>query len=327
VQQQSCTHTLMLPASACGQRLDQALAVALPQYSRARLQRWIRAGAVRLAGAGARASDRVRGGERVDVQAYFEPDERVAAESMPLQIVFRDEALLIIDKPAGMVVHPGAGNRAHTLQNALLALDGALAQVPRAGLVHRLDKDTSGLLIVARTPQVHTRLVVSLAARQIGREYLALVWGRPPAGGRLEQPIGRDRRRRTRMAVSTSGRAAVTHYRIERRLRAHTLLRVRLETGRTHQIRVHLMHAGLPIVGDPVYGGRQRLLPAASAAVNAALRAFRRQALHAQRLQLQHPLSGRALTFEAPLPADFSGLLAALETDQRLVRPARPARK
>jgi 23S rRNA pseudouridine1911/1915/1917 synthase len=327
------SHSVLLPASAAGQRLDQALAAALPQYSRARLQRWIRAGAVRVGGVPARTRDRMRGGERVEVQAQFEPDERVAPESLPLQIVYRDEALLVIDKPAGMVVHPGAGNRAHTLQNALLALEPALARVPRAGLVHRLDKDTSGLLIVAATPEAHTRLVEDLAARRVSREYLALVWGRPVGGGRIDEPIGRDRRRRTRMAVSAGGRPAVSHYRIERRFRGHTLLRVRLETGRTHQIRVHFAHVGLPIVGDPLYGGRQRVLPAAAGPqasrasvpeahapgapgeVNAALRAFRRQALHAQRLRLRHPISARMVEFEAPLPSDLAGLLAALEAD------------
>jgi 23S rRNA pseudouridine1911/1915/1917 synthase len=319
-----------VPENLAGARLDVATARLFPEYSRARLQTWIEEGALQVNGVPAtRVRASVSAGDRLELGIMPAPSASgvVAAEPIPLEVVWSDATLAVINKPAGLTVHPGAGVHNGTLQNALLHRFPQTTEVPRAGLVHRLDKDTSGLLIVARTPQVHTRLVVSLAARQIGREYLALVWGRPPAGGRLEQPIGRDRRRRTRMAVSTSGRAAVTHYRIERRLRAHTLLRVRLETGRTHQIRVHLMHAGLPIVGDPVYGGRQRLLPAASAAVNAALRAFRRQALHAQRLQLQHPLSGRALTFEAPLPADFSGLLAALETDQRLVRPARPARK
>ncbi len=308
-------HVIDLPAAAAGQRLDQALAAALPQYSRARLQRWIRSGAVRLAGSQARARDRVRGGERIEVQAEFPQEEGVQAESLPLQIVYEDEALLVLDKPAGLVVHPGAGNRSHTLQNALLAHDGELARVPRAGLVHRLDKDTTGLLMVARTPEAHTRLVAALAARQIGREYLALVWGRPLAGGSIDQPIGRDPHARTRMAVSHAGRAAVTHYRIEERFGGHTLLRVRLETGRTHQIRVHLTHIGLPVVGDPVYGGRRRQLVAGP--MNEALQVLRRQALHAARLQLQHPLTGRPLSFEAPLPADLAALLAVLRDHKR----------
>jgi len=254
------THLLELPVSAAGLRLDQALAAALPQYSRARLQRWIRQGAVQLAGKSVRARERVRGGEQVVIEAQFLADHSVEAEALPLDIVHQDRDLLVLNKPAGLVVHPGAGNRAHTLQNALLAHDPGLARVPRAGLVHRLDKLTSGLLVVARTPEMHTRLVAQLSARAIGREYLALVAGQPTGGARIEEPIGRHRSQRTRMAVRADGREAVTHFRIEERFRAHTLLRVRLETGRTHQIRVHLAHVGLPILGDPVYGGRRRVL-------------------------------------------------------------------
>jgi 23S rRNA pseudouridine1911/1915/1917 synthase len=320
------THLLELPPAAAGLRLDQALAAALPQYSRARLQRWIRQGAVRLAGKAARARERVRGGEQVVVEAQFAADERVDAEALPLDIVHEDRDLLVLNKPAGLVVHPGAGNRAHTLQNALLAHDPGLARVPRAGLVHRLDKLTSGLLIVARTPEVHTRLVAQLAAREIGREYLALVAGLPTGGGRINQPIGRHRSVRTRMAVRADGREAVTHFRIEERFRAHTLLRVRLETGRTHQIRVHLAHAGLPIVGDPVYGGRRRSVAGEVAALNLLLHGFERQALHAQRLTLAHPRGGRELAFEAPLPADFAALLAALRADAQAARAAHAAR-
>jgi len=208
------THLLELPASAAGLRLDQALAAALPQYSRARLQRWIRQGAVRLAGKAARARERVRGGEQVVVEAQFAADHTVGAEALPLDIVHQDRDLLVLNKPAGLVVHPGAGNRAHTLQNALLAHDPGLARVPRAGLVHRLDKQTSGLLIVARTPEVQTRLVAQLAAREIGREYLALVAGQPTGAGRIDEPIGRHRSLRTRMAVRGDGRAAVTNFRI-----------------------------------------------------------------------------------------------------------------
>ncbi len=306
----------MLTAGAAGQRLDQALAAALPQYSRARLQRWIAAGRVRLGGRLPRASERVQGGEQVEVEALFEADPRLEAEALPLDIVYQDGCLLVLNKPAGLVVHPGAGHRAHTLQNALLAHDPALARVPRAGLVHRLDKDTSGLLIVARTPLAHTRLVAQLAAREIGREYLALVVGRPTGGGQIDQPIGRHRSLRTRMAVRADGREALTHYRIEERFRAHTLLRVQLQTGRTHQIRVHLAHIGLALVGDPVYGGRRRLLARAGAPLNERLQAFTRQALHAQRLHLTHPTSGSAMRLEAPLPADFQELLKALRQDR-----------
>jgi 23S rRNA pseudouridine1911/1915/1917 synthase len=317
------THVFELPPSAAGLRLDQALAAALPQYSRARLQRWIREGAVRLAGRSARARDRVLGGEEIVVQAQFAADTSVGAEVLPLDIVHQDRELLVLNKPAGLVVHPGAGNREHTLQNALLAHDPALARVPRAGLVHRLDKETSGLLIVARTPEMHTRLVEQLAARAIGREYLALVVGQPTGGARIDEPIGRHRALRTRMAVRADGREAITNFRIEERFRVHTLLRVKLETGRTHQIRVHLAHVGLPLVGDPAYGGRRRQVAGEAAQLNSLLHDFQRQALHAQRLTLTHPGNGRELSFEAPLPADFEALLAALRDDAGAPRPAK----
>jgi 23S rRNA pseudouridine1911/1915/1917 synthase len=267
---------------------------------------------VRVEGHAPRVRDPVAGGERVALDARFAADATVAAEKMPLEIAHEDRWLLVINKPAGLVVHPGAGNREHTLQNALLGYDAGLARVPRAGIVHRLDKDTSGLLIVARTPQAHTALVAALQARQIHREYLALCHGVMTGGGTIEQPIGRHRTQRTRMTVRADGRAAVTHYRIERRLRSHTLVRIELETGRTHQIRVHLAHIGYPIVGDPAYGGRRQLPRGATVEAIAALRAFRRQALHATRLRLQHPGTGRALQVEVPLPADMLGLIAAL---------------
>ena len=308
-------HELDLPADAAGQRFDVVLAALLPQYSRARLQRWISAGAVQLAGRAVLPRQRLAGGERVRVQAEFIADERVGPEAIALRVIFEDEALLVIDKPAGLVVHPGAGNRAHTLQNALLAHDPALSLVPRAGLVHRLDKDTSGLLVVARTPETHTALVMKLQRREIQRAYLALVLGRPTAGATIDQPIGRHRSVRTRMDVRRDGREAVTHYRIEERFRAHTLLRVQLETGRTHQIRVHLAHVGLPIVGDGTYGGRRRQVAGADDQMRAALQLFRRQALHAQRLAFDHPITGRHRTFEAPVPEDFRSLLAVLRAD------------
>jgi 23S rRNA pseudouridine1911/1915/1917 synthase len=308
-------HALRLPDEAVGLRFDRALAQALPQYSRARLREWIDSGAVAVEGRALRAKDKVLGGEQVRIEAQLPPETEAAPEPLPLDVVYRDRALLVVNKPAGLVVHPGAGNPRHTLLNALLALDPKLRLVPRAGIVHRLDKDTSGLLLVAATPEVHTALVAALARRQIHREYLALVTGVMTAGGTIDEPIGRHRTLRTRMAVRADGREAVTHYRVVRRFRAHTLVRVELETGRTHQIRVHLAHAGFPLVGDPVYGGRRRLPAGCSPALKAALGAFRRQALHAARLRLEHPRSGREMSFEAPLPGDMQALLHALEAD------------
>jgi 23S rRNA pseudouridine1911/1915/1917 synthase len=309
-------HTLTLPREAAGLRFDQALARALPQYSRARLSAWIEAGAVQVDGRPLRGKDRVLGGEQVQIRAELPADTRVAAEEMPLTVVFEDRALLVIDKPAGLVVHPGAGNARHTLQNALLALDPKLALVPRAGLAHRLDKDTSGLILVARTAEAHTALVAALAARAVTREYLAVCTGVMTAGGTIAEPIGRHRTLRTRMAVRTGGRPAVTHFRIVRRFRAHTLVRVTLETGRTHQIRVHLAHIGFPVVGDPVYGGRRRIPAGCAPALASELKSFPRQALHAARLKLLHPLTGRELGWEAPPPADMQRLVAALEADR-----------
>lgn len=312
-------HDLSIPAELAGERLDVALAKLLPQYSRSRLQRWIDAGEVLLEGRTAQRREPVSAGQQVQVQAQFEADERVQAgeAAVPFTIVHRDESVMVIDKPAGLVVHPGAGIREGTLQNALLAMAPQLARVPRAGIVHRLDKDTSGLLVIAQTPKAQSVLVKALAAHEVEREYLALCQGTLTGGGTIDEPIGRHRTQRTRMTVRSDGRSAVTHYRIERRLRAHTLLRVQLETGRTHQIRVHLAHLGHPIVGDPLYGGRRRLPAGASPQVIEALGRFRRQALHAARLSFIHPASGRRVSFEAPMPKDFVTLLATLEAEMR----------
>jgi 23S rRNA pseudouridine1911/1915/1917 synthase len=309
------SHAFTLPAEATGLRFDQALARALPQYSRARLRGWIESGAVHIEGRPLRPKDRVLGGEQVRIEAHLPAEIEVAAEAMPLEVVFRDRSLFVISKPAGLIVHPGAGNARHTLQNALLALDPKLSLVPRAGLVHRLDKDTSGLLLVARTLEAHSALVAQMAAREIVREYVAICAGVMTAGGTIDQPIGRHRTQRTRMAVRADGRPAVTHYRVVRRFRAHTLVRVTLETGRTHQIRVHLAHVGFPVVGDPVYGGRRRIPAGCTPALTAELRSFPRQALHAARLALTHPTTGRELTWETALPEDMQRLLAALEAD------------
>jgi len=309
------THALVLPAEAAGSRFDQALSRALPQYSRARLKTWIDSGAVQVDGRPLRGKDRVLGGEQVRIRAQLPKQGEVQGEAMPLAVVFEDRSILVVDKPPGLVVHPGAGNPRHTLQNALLAFDPRLAVVPRAGLIHRLDKDTSGLLVIARTPEAHTALAAALAARRMTREYLALCNGVMTAGGTIDRPIGRHRTLRTRMTVRADGREAITHYRIAKRFRAHTLVRVTLETGRTHQIRVHLAHLGFPVVGDPVYGGRRRIPKGSSPALAAALHSFPRQALHAARLALVHPVSGKEMQWEAPLPADIEALLELIAVD------------
>lgn len=309
------THDLQIEAALAGLRLDQALARALPQYSRARLQSWIEAGAVKVDGQVPRPRDKVHGGEQVRIEARLEPEIHVAAEDLPLDIIYRDRGIFVLNKPAGLVVHPGAGNASHTVQNALLALDPKLALVPRAGLVHRLDKDTSGLMVVARTPEAHAALATAIAAREVERTYLAVCVGVMTGGGTVDEPIGRHRTQRTKMAVRSDGREAVTHYRVLKRFRGHTYVRVELETGRTHQIRVHLAHIGYPLVGDPVYGGRRRIPSGATPELIATLDSFHRQALHATRLALEHPLTGKRLEWEVPPPADMAALLQALERD------------
>jgi 23S rRNA pseudouridine1911/1915/1917 synthase len=304
-----------IPPEQAGQRLDQALAALLPEHSRNRLKTWIESGEVRVDGTARRPRDRVHGGERVTVAASLPEEARVVAQKIPLDVVYEDRQLLVINKPAGLVVHPGAGNADRTLQNALLALDPALAGLPRAGIVHRLDKDTSGLMVVARSPEAHTALVRMLEAREVHREYEAVCRGVMTGGGTVDAPIDRHPTDRVRMAVRQGGRESVTHYRVIRRYRAHTHVRVQLETGRTHQIRVHLAHAGFPIVGDRVYGGRLLLPAGASEALRDALRLFPRQALHAARLTFAHPVTERPLEFQAALPADMQGLLEALAAD------------
>jgi len=317
------THEIAISGDLVGLRLDQALARLLPQYSRQRLQSWIEAGAVRLNGAVPRSRDRLLGGEQVRIEAQIEAHTAVLAEALPVDVVYEDEALRVINKPAGLVVHPGAGNPGRTLQNALLGLDPRLALVPRAGLIHRLDKDTSGLMVVARTLESHRLLVAALAARDIERRYAAVCLGVLTGGRTVDEPIGRHRTARTRMAVRADGREAVTHIRIIERFRAHTLVLAQLETGRTHQIRVHLAHIGHPVVGDPVYGARRRYPPGASDDLRATLDGFRRQALHAMELAFEHPFTGKPLSFEAPLPADMQSLLSALAQDRNRDRPRR----
>ena len=306
---------LSVPAELAGRRLDQAAAQLMPEFSRSRLRAWIDAGALLVGGREAKARMLVKGGEEIALQAELEAAGEVQAEPILLNVVHADAALLVIDKPVGLVVHPGAGNRSGTLQNALLHLDPELAVLPRAGLVHRLDKDTSGLLLVARTLQSHTALVAALARREIKRTYRAICQGVLTGGGTIDAPIGRHRRERTKMAVTEGGREALTRYRVVERFRAHTHCELELETGRTHQIRVHMAHIRAPLLGDPLYGGRPKLPPAASDELRAALQALRRQALHASRLQLEHPATGAALAFESPIAADLAALLELLRAD------------
>lgn len=306
-------HGLTVEADQAGQRLDQLLAGAWPDFSRTRLAAWIRAGEIRLNGQRVKPRQAVAAGDRIVLDAELMPRaDSPAPEAMGLSILFEDDALMIVDKPPGLVVHPGSGNPDGTLVNALLHHDPDLAILPRAGLVHRLDKDTSGCLVIARTPRAHRYLVAAMKERAIHRRYLALVWGEPIAGGRVDEPIGRHPVDRRRQVVRADGRAAVTHYRIGRRLAGSTLLEVRLETGRTHQIRVHMAHIRHPIVGDPVYG-RSGAPAGLTRLQREAWQGLGRQALHAIRLELTHPDSGETVTATAPVPADLAGLIEALE--------------
>ena len=300
----------VVQADFAGMRLDQVLARLLPEHSRSRLQRWVESGHVLVDGAASAAKTKMWGGERIAVAP--QPDRAAtayAAEDIALPIVHEDETLIVIDKPAGLVVHPGSGNWAGTLLNALLNHAPELAGVPRAGIVHRLDKETSGLLVVAKTLVAQTELVRQLQAHSVRREYLALAAGRVTRDGDVEAPIGRHPVQRTKMAIVAGGKAARTHYRVLEKFAAATLLECRLETGRTHQIRVHLASIGHPLVGDPVYG---RALKATRAAAAPELSRFPRQALHAARLEFVHPASGKKVHFESPLPPDFAALLSAL---------------
>ena len=310
-------HEAQVPLTAAGRRLDQALAEMFPDYSRSRLTAWIKAGAVTLDGAAAPPRQLLRGGEQVRLEAELAIEVASAPEAIALTIVHEDEHLLVLDKPAGLVVHPGAGNPAGTLLNALLHHDPKLNELPRAGIVHRLDKDTSGLMVVAKTLAAHTALVEMLSRHAVERQYEAVVMGTLVAGGTIDAPIGRHLGDRLRQAVrdEEDGKHAVTHYRLRERFRANSLLQCNLETGRTHQIRVHLAHIHHPLVGDPLYGGGLRLPKGATPKLVAALRGFRRQALHAERLAFEHPVTGEALAFAAKRPVDMDALIDALRAD------------
>ena len=304
-----------VPDADAGRRFDAVLAGLFPEFSRSRLAEWIKSGDALLDGAQVRPRDPVRGGEEVTLAVVLDTQTEAEPEDIALTILHEDRDVFVIDKPAGLVVHPGAGNPDGTLVNALLFRDPKLAALPRAGIVHRLDKDTSGVMVVARTLQAHAALVEQLSARAVHRQYLAIVVGALVSGGTANAAIDRHPRDRLRMTARDDGRDAVTHYRLRERFRAHTALECRLETGRTHQIRVHMAHLKHPIVGDPLYGGSLRLPRAASEELIAALRAFKRQALHAETLEFIHPLSGEPLRCSAPVPPDMQELMRLLRED------------
>lgn len=306
-----------VPAELAGKRFDQALAEMFPEFSRSRLSEWIKSGDALLDGALVRPRDPVRGGEPITLSVRMDVETRAEAENIPLDLAYEDADVLVVNKPAGLVVHPGAGNPRGTLVNALLNFDARLAELPRAGIVHRLDKDTSGLMVVARSLRAHAALVEQLSEREVHRQYVAVVVGPMIAGGTVNAPIGRHPTDRIRQAVvrEGQGRDAITHYRVRERFRAHTVVECRLETGRTHQIRVHMAHVKHPLIGDPLYGGSFKLPKAAMPELTDALRGFKRQALHAEKLVFVHPVSGDTVSTESPIPADMQALIAVLRAD------------
>lgn len=303
----------MVPPELNHKRLDQALTILFPEHSRARFQEWIKQGFVTVDHKFLRAKDKVVAGANIEIIATAANAIEAQPQAIDLNIIYEDSDIIIINKPAGLVVHPGAGQKDSTLLNALLHHYPELQQLPRAGIVHRLDKDTSGLLVIARTLAAHHNLVKALQLRQIKREYIAIVNGVMTAGGTIDAPIGRHKTKRTHMTVIESGKPAVTHYRILQKFSAHTLVKLILESGRTHQIRVHLAHIHYPIVGDPVYGGRLKIPANCSSNLQAALKNFKRQALHARRLALKHPRTGKLMEWEAPIPPDMQKLIQELQ--------------
>jgi 23S rRNA pseudouridine1911/1915/1917 synthase len=300
-----------------GYRLDKALAELFPTYSRSRLQQWIRDGHVSVNANLPRAKDKVQGGEDIQVIAPIVEEVDWQAQDIPIDLLYEDLDILVVNKSAGLVVHPGAGNRDHTLVNALLNHAPELAQLPRAGIIHRLDKGTTGVLVVARSLRAYHALIKQQQARQFVREYQAIVKGVLVAGGCIDAPIGRHPVQRTKMAIVANGKPARTHYRITRRFRAYTRLQVSLETGRTHQIRVHLAHQHYPLLGDITYGGRLTIPSKSQADFVTALQAFQRPALHAECLGFVHPVTQKFMEWKAPLPTDLQILLTALEQDKQ----------
>ena len=299
-----------------GKRLDVVLAELFPEYSRSRLKIWIEQGQVLVNGHTAKPKYKITGDEELQLTAQsIESEAACVAEDLPLDIVHQDESIIVINKTADFVVHPAAGHYSGTVQNALLHFDPALAEIPRAGIVHRLDKDTTGVMVVARNLRAHKYLVDQIQKHEVVREYQAIVFGVLTGGGMVDQPIGRHPRDRIKMAVRENGREAITHYRLLKRFREHSHIKVQLETGRTHQIRVHMSHLRHPIVGDPVYAGRHRVPAGALPELVDYLQHFKRQALHAWRLSFIHPESDEEVSYEAPLPDDMQQLLDLLDAD------------
>lgn len=311
--------TQTVKESQLGQRLDQAVAELFTDFSRSRLKEWLLEGKVMVNGnVVTKPRTKVMGGEAITVQAELEDEQRWEAQDIPLNIVYEDDHIIVINKPRDLVVHPGAGTPDGTVLNALLFHFPPIAEVPRAGIVHRLDKDTTGLMVVAKTVPAQTRLVRELQKRNITREYEAIAIGKMTAGGMIDKPIGRHSTKRTLMAVSPLGKPAVTHYRVAEHFREHTRIRLRLETGRTHQIRVHMAYLQHPLLGDTAYGGRARIPKGATQELTDMIRGFDRQALHAVMLRFEHPITGEPLEFHAPVPDDMVEMTEALREDAQL---------
>ncbi len=316
----SINESAQVPVALHGSRLDQAAAALFPAFSRAKLQQWIKVGALTVDGVVMRPRDKVSVDQCLSLVADQQPEISWQGQALPLQIIYEDDHVIVVNKPAGLVVHPAAGHRDGTLVNALIAHAPELELLPRGGIVHRLDKDTSGIMFVARSPIAHKSLVAQLAARSVSREYAAVCRGALSGGGTIAEPIGRHPSARVKMAVVASGKPAVTHYRLKERFGHHSHLAVNLETGRTHQIRVHMAHQRHPLIGDPVYAGRPQLPAGASEPLQTILRSFPRQALHARSLAFEHPATGAPMAFTTPLPEDFETLLGVLRSEDPYAR-------